>query len=93
MTQQVLYPGGRIELRQDEEDVLLPRLQSSVFKAPIVQLVPQGEKGWEGGRCEPCCDVGTTHVHLFLLPRISLPLTDVFQQLRDRETKVLTEAQ
>ncbi|TNN78141.1 hypothetical protein EYF80_011646 [Liparis tanakae] len=38
------YPGGGVELGQDEEDVLLPRLQSSVLKAPVVQLVPEGEE-------------------------------------------------
>lgn len=38
------YPGGGVELGQDEEDVLLPRLESSVLKASVVQLVPEGEE-------------------------------------------------
>lgn len=80
-----LYPGGGVELCQDEEHVLLPRVQSSVLEASVVQLVPQGEERRQGGRCEAGGDVRPTQVHLLLLARVSLLLTDVFQQLRDRE--------
>lgn len=87
MTRRLSYPGGGVELRQDEEHVLLPRVQSSVLEAPVVQLVPQGEEGWQGGGCEAGGDVRPTQVRLLLLPRVLLLLTDVFQQLSKSETQ------
>lgn len=83
-----LYPSGGVELRQDEEHVLLPRVQSSVLEASVIQLVAQGEEGWEGGGSEAGGDVGPTQVHLLLLARVPLLLTNVFQQLSNRETQV-----
>lgn len=83
-----LYPSGGVELRQDEEHVLLPRVQSSVLEASVVQLVAQGEEGWEGGRCEAGGDVRPTQVHLLLLAGVPLLLADVFQQLSNRDTEV-----
>lgn len=77
----VTYPSGGVELGQDEEDVLLAGVEGSVLEAAVVQLVAQGEERRQGGRCETGCDVSASQVHLLLLPRIPLPLTDVFQQL------------
>lgn len=54
------YPCGGIELRQDEEDVLLAGVKGSVLEAAVVQLVPQGEERRQGGRCETGCDVSAS---------------------------------
>lgn len=56
----VTYPCGGVELRQDEEDVLLAGVKGSVLEAAVVQLVPQGEERRQGGRCETGCDVSAS---------------------------------
>lgn len=81
------YPSGVIELRQDEEDVLLTRLQGAVLKAAVLQLVSQSEECWECDGGEASRDVGPPQVHL-PLTRIQLLLTDVLQQLRAGKTTV-----
>lgn len=78
------YPGGGVELSQDEEDVLLTRLQGPVLEAAVVLLVAQREEGGQGGGCEAGRDVSSPQVHL-TLPRVSLLLTDVLQQLQENK--------
>lgn len=76
------YPSGGVEFSEDKEDVLLARLQSTVIKATIVQLVPKSEECRQGGGSEAGGDVGTTQVHL-PLPWVMLLLANVLQQLKE----------
>lgn len=79
------YPSGVIELGQDEEDVLLTRLQGAVLEAAVLQLVSESEEGRQGGGGEARRDVGPTEVHL-PLAWVQLLLTYVLQQLKSGET-------
>lgn len=75
------HPGRGVELGQQEEDVLLPRLQRFVLTAAVAVLCAQGERG--GELLEAGCDVGLFAVRLAQLAPGATLRGDVPQQLEE----------
>lgn len=83
---------GGVQLGQNEEDVVLSRLQNAVLIAVVDHLVAQCESWRHGAGFKAGGDVRLLHIYLAQLPRcphVSLLHIPVPQQLRtDREGKV-----
>lgn len=83
---------GGVKLGQDEEDVVLSRLQSAVLIAVVNHLVAQRESWGHGAGFKAGGDVRLLYINLPQLSccaRVSLLHVSIPQQLRrDREGKI-----